>query len=288
MRASSRWRARARAATSGCRIFSRSNLPPEHFHGVFANASLFHVPSEHLPRVLADLRATLARGGVLFFSNPRGAGEEGWSGERYGCYFDVERWRALLIERRVSGSRLLLPSGGTPAQRAAMARDDVATRLARERVVQDPRDAIDRVGSRGGVRAQRCGVRGRRRDVVLRVRAHRRIVEVVKRIGVDDDLGRHRAHGRGQRALRTARPGPVVARANQHVQRRERWCPVAACQRAATVRIERDRDAEFMRSSCGRARVCAAIAASVVIAPFDQPKISSCPRGPKLSGISTM
>jgi len=85
---------------SGCDVwlqdFLELDLPPAHFHGVFANASLFHVPSEHLPRVLSELRDTLREGGVLFFSNPRGENKEGWSGERYGCYFDIERWRALL------------------------------------------------------------------------------------------------------------------------------------------------------------------------------------------------
>src|SRR5664279_4966873 len=49
-----------------------------------------------LPRVLSELRETLKVGGVLFFSNPRGENNEGWSGDRYGCYFDAERWRALL------------------------------------------------------------------------------------------------------------------------------------------------------------------------------------------------
>jgi SAM-dependent methyltransferase len=86
---------------SGCEVwhqdFLELHLPPAHFHGVFANASLFHVPSEHLPRVLVELRDTLKPGGVLFFSNPRGANEEGWSGDRYGCYFDIERWRALIM-----------------------------------------------------------------------------------------------------------------------------------------------------------------------------------------------
>jgi SAM-dependent methyltransferase len=87
-------------ALSGCEVwlqdFLALDLPPAYFHGVFANASLFHVPSEHLPRVLIELRATLKVGGVLFFSNPRGDNKEGWSGERYGCYFDVERWRSFL------------------------------------------------------------------------------------------------------------------------------------------------------------------------------------------------
>jgi hypothetical protein len=33
---------------------------------------------------------------VLFCSNPRGIDEEGWSGDRYGCYFDIDRWRELI------------------------------------------------------------------------------------------------------------------------------------------------------------------------------------------------
>jgi SAM-dependent methyltransferase len=53
-----------------------------HFDGVFANAALFHVPSQELPRVLLELNASLKPGGVLFSSNPRGHNEEGWIG---GC-----------------------------------------------------------------------------------------------------------------------------------------------------------------------------------------------------------
>ena len=44
-------------------------------------------------RVLAELRETLKPGGVLFSSNPRGHGEEGWNGARYGVYHDLEGWR---------------------------------------------------------------------------------------------------------------------------------------------------------------------------------------------------
>ena len=73
--------------------FMRLDLPPARFDGVFANASLFHVPAQELPRVLGQLHATLRPGGVLFFSNPRGRGQEGWSGERYGLYQDLEAWR---------------------------------------------------------------------------------------------------------------------------------------------------------------------------------------------------
>ena len=56
------------------------HLPAELFDGLFANAVLFHVPSEELPRVLRTLHAALKPGGVLFSSNPRGEGQEGWHG----------------------------------------------------------------------------------------------------------------------------------------------------------------------------------------------------------------
>jgi len=51
-------------------------LPESRFDGVFANASLFHVPSQELPRVLLELRKALKPRGVLFCSNPRGNNED--------------------------------------------------------------------------------------------------------------------------------------------------------------------------------------------------------------------
>ena len=71
------------------------DLPPARFEGIFANAVLFHVPSSQIMRVLADLAAALKPRGVLFCSNPRGKNEEGWVGGRYGCFYDLETWRAL-------------------------------------------------------------------------------------------------------------------------------------------------------------------------------------------------
>jgi SAM-dependent methyltransferase len=89
----------ARAAT-GCEVmhqdFLRLSLPPERFQGIFANASLFHVPSQELPRVLSALRSALRPRGVLFSSNPRGEDVEGFSGERYGAYHTLETWSALV------------------------------------------------------------------------------------------------------------------------------------------------------------------------------------------------
>jgi SAM-dependent methyltransferase len=84
-------------AHSGCDVwqqnFLKLDLPDTYFDGVFANASLFHVPSQELPRVLRELRACLRPRGALFSSNPRGHNEEGWSRGRYGVYHDLETWR---------------------------------------------------------------------------------------------------------------------------------------------------------------------------------------------------
>ena len=84
-------------ANSACEVleqnFLQLDLPASHFDGVFANAVLFHVPGQALPRVLRELHATLKAGGVLFSSNPRGEGQEGWSGDRYGAFHDWPAWR---------------------------------------------------------------------------------------------------------------------------------------------------------------------------------------------------
>lgn len=85
---------------SGCEVWHQDflslQLPEGRFDGIFANASLFHVPGEALPRVLRELHAALKPGGVLFSSNPRGHNEEGWNRGRYGAYHDLDAWRRYL------------------------------------------------------------------------------------------------------------------------------------------------------------------------------------------------
>ena len=87
---------------SGCEVwhqdFLRLTLPQDFFDGVFANASLFHIPSQELPRILAQLHAALKPGGILFSSNPRGQNQEGWIAGRYGAYHDLDAWRAYMTE----------------------------------------------------------------------------------------------------------------------------------------------------------------------------------------------
>ena len=86
---------------SGCEVldqdFLKIELPFAYFDGVFANASLFHVPMQELPRVLKQLHSALKPHGVFFSSNPRGNNEEEVSRERYGAYYNLETWRSLLV-----------------------------------------------------------------------------------------------------------------------------------------------------------------------------------------------
>lgn len=89
----------ARAA-SECEVWQqdllRLSLPYGRFDGIFANAVLFHVPTQELPRVLRDLRDALKPGGVLFSSNPHGKNQEGWNGSRYGAYHDLPAWQKFM------------------------------------------------------------------------------------------------------------------------------------------------------------------------------------------------
>ena len=97
---------------TGCEVLEQDflslRLPDRSFDGIFANASLFHVPSRELPRVLGQLHQALKPRGAIFASNPRpppsrgtphfpDPGREGWNGDRYGCYFEMDRWREFFI-----------------------------------------------------------------------------------------------------------------------------------------------------------------------------------------------
>jgi SAM-dependent methyltransferase len=113
-------------AYSGCEVLQQSflelDLPPGHFDGVFANAALFHVPSQELPRVLAELGKTLKPGGVLFSSNPRGDGQEGWYGGRYGAFHELQAWRGYMSAAGfVELTHYYRPAGLAPAQQPWLA-----------------------------------------------------------------------------------------------------------------------------------------------------------------------
>ena len=106
---------------SGCEVlhqdFLALELPESRFDGVFANASLFHVPSQELPRVLRELHTALKPDGVLFCSNPRGNDEEGLSGDRYGCFFDFDTWRSYVTAAGFSAVKHYYRPPGLPRHR---------------------------------------------------------------------------------------------------------------------------------------------------------------------------
>jgi SAM-dependent methyltransferase len=87
---------------AGCEVmhqdFLTLSLPSETFDGIYSNASIFHVPKNELPRVLGELRAALKKGGVFFSSNPRGENEEGWSGDRYSSFHDLDAWTQFMTK----------------------------------------------------------------------------------------------------------------------------------------------------------------------------------------------
>jgi len=97
--------------------FLAMELQENRFDGVFANAALFHVPSQELPRVLGELFGTLKPGGVLFCSNPRGNNEEGLSDDRYSCFFDLDTWRDFVTVAGFSEVRHYYRPPGLPRQK---------------------------------------------------------------------------------------------------------------------------------------------------------------------------
>lgn len=105
---------------SDCPVWEQNflalDLPAAHFDGVFANAVLFHLPSLALPSVLVRLHATLKPGGVLFSSNPRGEGQEGWRGERYGSYYDWPAWQAHMLAAGFSEVQHYYRPAGLPRE----------------------------------------------------------------------------------------------------------------------------------------------------------------------------
>ncbi len=84
---------------SGCptlnQQFLKLELEENSYDGIFANASLFCIPSQELLRVLKELHSAIKNDGILFSSNPRG-NAEGWQGQRYGHYMEFETSQLFL------------------------------------------------------------------------------------------------------------------------------------------------------------------------------------------------
>ena len=87
---------------SGCEVWTQDflelDLPAAHFDGVFANASLLHVPKSDIPRVLLQIFDCLKPNGAFLASIPRGNDEESFSEGRFRILHSDETWLALVPE----------------------------------------------------------------------------------------------------------------------------------------------------------------------------------------------
>lgn len=85
---------------TGCPVlhqdFTDLDLSVGVFNGVFANASLFHVPKDIINQVLDTIFTAITPGGALFSSNPRGIDEESYTNGRYGAYYSEKAWLNLV------------------------------------------------------------------------------------------------------------------------------------------------------------------------------------------------
>ena len=75
-----------------------------HFTGIWACASLLHVPFEELPQILNDLIGCLKPNGVLYASFKYGNSERE-KGGRFFCDINEERWQ--LIENQLNNAKTL-------------------------------------------------------------------------------------------------------------------------------------------------------------------------------------
>lgn len=84
---------------SGCDVLHQNfidlDIPKNSFHGIFANASLFHIHKTRLLDVLVCFHRSLCQDGVVFCSNPRGPNVEQMNELRYGNYMDVSGWSEM-------------------------------------------------------------------------------------------------------------------------------------------------------------------------------------------------
>ena len=86
-------------AYSDCEVLHQNfialDLPKQSFHGIFANASLFHIHKSRLLDVLTTFYHALHKDGIVFCSNPRGPNIEQMNDLRYGNYMDVSGWSQM-------------------------------------------------------------------------------------------------------------------------------------------------------------------------------------------------
>jgi len=115
-------RRRLPAAPSGCAGLVRANLgrPPfaaGSFDGVWACASLLHLPKDRFPAALAEITRLLRRPGVLYLALKGGQGE-GWAGDSPGRRFFFAYYQPPEVEVALRRAGFTLPETWTSADQA--------------------------------------------------------------------------------------------------------------------------------------------------------------------------
>lgn len=105
--------------------FLNLDLPKQFFDGIFANASLLHIPQTAMLRVLQDLYRTLVPGGAIVMSLARGDGEgyiERLTGQRYTSFWEYVTIAPLIEQAGLTiDHHYYRPPGLPPAQQSWLA-----------------------------------------------------------------------------------------------------------------------------------------------------------------------
>lgn len=78
---------------------TKLDFPPDHFYGVWANASLLHLPKQEVPSVLRRLKHVMKPNGILHIALKKGEGESLITDSRYG---GVQKYLALYSEDEIA------------------------------------------------------------------------------------------------------------------------------------------------------------------------------------------
>jgi len=79
------------------------DFPPDYFDGVYARASLLHIPKNKLRKVLEQLNKVLKKEGIMYVALKEGQGErdiydEGFGVSRFSAFYKEDEFKKILEE----------------------------------------------------------------------------------------------------------------------------------------------------------------------------------------------
>ena len=117
-----RWRVHTAAATVLEQNFLELTCPSVNSTAYSPTRRCFMCPARHCPASCWNCTGRSSRAVCLFSSNPRGEGQEGWNGGRYGAFHDWETWRGFMTTAGfVELTHFYRPAGLPPEQQPWLA-----------------------------------------------------------------------------------------------------------------------------------------------------------------------